>query len=544
MDTGEDFITPEFLNILFFQQKNLVIFPYVDVKHLHTLEIFTTGHTLVDLESTALHDLKNMLEFESENTYFQSPTLYFIHSLNREKLQEILSIDGIRCVLNSNEDISDLANGNGFIFFNKKMSQFLNYTERETNLDFERFLISNSQNVTVLQDTIQRIKSIATRIFAEVNQNSSFDRIPEFLKDFDQKYWQKILDFTCNYFDIIVPNVSELKKVTPYQILKQSRKEVLQDFSEEYRTIMETNKPIGKEFIQLLHEYRSKKVNPSHLELEELYNPLKLYGYLRNHHWKDGISKDFIKEWVKMSLSGYQLTESDQIDFDNILKELGHIEPKTLPLLETETTNQKKSSITLSEIPTIHDDIKYYKSWILTCLDGIEKSFEKTSVSHLPESFKSELLAEISGIINLVSSGNKTEGIGNEREKPIIVFIDTTNILNEDLSEIGELKIENIKKISNEVKSKGYDFEHIIDANSKHLFDDEETIKKLIKEGKVKQSPFGKKADIFVLECAKRFHGKILSNDGFGEYRNKYDHKWIFNNRLTCKFIRGQFVML
>ncbi|MDX1797557.1 MAG: hypothetical protein R3255_02805 [Candidatus Lokiarchaeia archaeon] len=63
MDTGSDFIKPEFLNIIFFQQKNLVIFPYVDLKHLHALEKFTVGYNVVDLETTALHNHKEILEF-------------------------------------------------------------------------------------------------------------------------------------------------------------------------------------------------------------------------------------------------------------------------------------------------------------------------------------------------------------------------------------------------------------------------------------------------------------------------------------------------
>ena len=93
MDISEDFITPEFLDILFFQQKNLVIFPYVDLKHLHGLEIFATGHNIVDLESTALHDLKNILEFEASNSYFQNPTLYFIYNLDMSKVKEIMALD-------------------------------------------------------------------------------------------------------------------------------------------------------------------------------------------------------------------------------------------------------------------------------------------------------------------------------------------------------------------------------------------------------------------------------------------------------------------
>ncbi|MHA2473798.1 MAG: hypothetical protein ACXAES_11250, partial [Promethearchaeota archaeon] len=103
MDTGEDFITPQFLNILFFQQKNLAIFPYVDLKHLHVLEIFTPGFTPIELESTALHDLKNILEFESTNSYSQSPTLYFIYNLTKEKVKEILTVKDVHCILNTNE---------------------------------------------------------------------------------------------------------------------------------------------------------------------------------------------------------------------------------------------------------------------------------------------------------------------------------------------------------------------------------------------------------------------------------------------------------
>ena len=90
-DTGFDFIQPEFLNILFFQQKNLVIFPYVDLKHLHTLELFTAGYNVVDLESTALYNLKEIIEFGAGNSYSQNKSLYFIYNLDREKFDEIIS---------------------------------------------------------------------------------------------------------------------------------------------------------------------------------------------------------------------------------------------------------------------------------------------------------------------------------------------------------------------------------------------------------------------------------------------------------------------
>ncbi len=95
MDTGIDFIQPEFLDILCFNQKNLVIFPYVDLKHLHFLELFTIGYNVVDLESTALHNLKDILEFENNNDYSQNPTIFFISNVDKQKIKAIMELDDI-----------------------------------------------------------------------------------------------------------------------------------------------------------------------------------------------------------------------------------------------------------------------------------------------------------------------------------------------------------------------------------------------------------------------------------------------------------------
>ena len=98
MDTKYDFMLPEFLNILFFQQKNIVIFPYVDLKHLKTLEIFTAGHNVIDLESTALYNLEEII-YEANNSYSQERSFFFIYGLDSEKLSAILKLEDIRCVL-------------------------------------------------------------------------------------------------------------------------------------------------------------------------------------------------------------------------------------------------------------------------------------------------------------------------------------------------------------------------------------------------------------------------------------------------------------
>lgn len=359
------------MNILFFQQKNLVIFPYVDLKHLHALEIFTVGHNIIDLESTALHNLREILEFESTNSYSQAPSLYFIYNLDKNKVKEVMSLEKVRCVLNTSENVSELVNGSNFVFFNKKSNHFLNL--EETDFSYEEYLINNSGNKEVLQDNIQKIKITASLIFSELNQNSSLERLPQLLKEYDKKYWKKILDLTSRYFDIEIPEISQLHfKENSHS--NQKSKDNLKDFSEEYYILVSKNRNIGKEFIQLLHNYRSKKVNSSHLALEQLFNPLELYNYLRNHHWKEGIPDMFVKEWSEMKLSQYQLTETDYADFESITTTLGlnpSIQKKAKGNFENPTEIRDYKPPIVSEIPSVNN-FSEYKKWLLKSLSKIE----------------------------------------------------------------------------------------------------------------------------------------------------------------------------
>ncbi len=322
MDTGIDLIQPEFLNILFFQQKNLVIFPYIDLKHLHTLEIYTVGHNVVDLESTALHNIREILEYESTNSYSQNPSFFFIYNINPEKIKEIMTIDNVRCVINTNEKVENPIKEDGFVFYNKKNKSFINYNKDQQDLEFEKELITSSSNEAELQDKIQKIKTEATRIFTEINQKGRLDSLPEILTDYDPKYWNKILDFVKLYFKIELPKSDKILN-TPKKIKVQERilrSSSLKDFTNEYERIISQNKNIAKEFIQLLHDYRSRHVNASNLDLEQLYNPQKLYIYLRNHHWNPQISEDFLINWIKMENTHLKLTENDINDFEEIFR--------------------------------------------------------------------------------------------------------------------------------------------------------------------------------------------------------------------------------
>ena len=385
MNTEDDFITSEFLNLLFFEQKNLVIFPYVDLKHLRSMDLFTVGFETVDIDSTAIHNLNEIIEYECNNSYSQLQTLYFILNPSLEELERLLDSPKVRCVINSNENVESFANGDQFVFYNKKNNTFLNYEFEGRDLSFEEEILRTSPTTHAIVDELLKIKSISSKIFVELNQNSSPDNLPEILGEYDQKYWNKILRFTELYCQIKIPEFNR-----PIQLPKKksSRKEI--DYSAEYELIIKTNRKIGRSFIQLIHEYRFDKVNPANLEVAQLFYPQKLYNYLRNHHWKKGIPKEFAIKWLKNTTKDFSDPKEALMEVQIILNKL-HI-PYFISDIDLEHNNKsevKEETISEKTLPTSNieqprkthvipsiDNFPEFKKWILTRLAELEKIVE------------------------------------------------------------------------------------------------------------------------------------------------------------------------
>ena len=230
MDTEFDFMSPEFLNVLFFQQKNLVIFPYVDLKHLRTLQTFAVGYDVVDIDSTVVHNLSDIIEFEA-GSYSQQPTFYFVLNPKTEEIEKLIESPKVRCVVNTREIVESLANGTRFVFYNKKSKTFVNYEPEKQDLSFEKHLISSCPDKQLLLDEMIKIKSLATKIFLQLNERNNAEILPEILRDYDQIYWDKILNFTRLYYDIEIPTFDR-----PNQLLRRNnnpKKEPEKDYSAE-----------------------------------------------------------------------------------------------------------------------------------------------------------------------------------------------------------------------------------------------------------------------------------------------------------------------
>ncbi len=384
MDTGYDFITPEFLHLIFFQQKNLVIFPYTDVKHLRSLDIFTIGFDTVDIDSTSIHNLSEIIEYESNNSYSQQPTLYFILSPNEEELQNLLNSRGVRCVVNARGNVESLANGDKFVFYNKKNKAFLNYSFGKHDLAFEQYLFQSSRTKEVLHDEILKVKSVASKIFAEINEANNSDNLPNLLSDFDQKYWETILNFTRLYYDVEIPEFNKPKYSSKKKSLSPEK-----DFSAEYEIILKSNSAIGKSFVQLIHDYRSKKVNSANLEVDQLFYPPKLYNYLRNHHWKRGIPEEFVSDWIRVVNQDANNGEEMLVEFQIVLNKLDYpfslpaltsslqTRPRAKPAKEGTVVKPKKvikkqiSKFNANSIPPIHN-FQEFRQWMLKKIEQLE----------------------------------------------------------------------------------------------------------------------------------------------------------------------------
>ncbi|TXT58888.1 MAG: hypothetical protein BAJALOKI1v1_1530007 [Promethearchaeota archaeon] len=352
MDTQYDFIKPEFLHLLFFQQKSLVIYPYVDLKHMRGLEVFTVGYTMIDLESTALYDIKEVISNDSSNSLEgHNPNFYLVYNLDKKKALDLLDLKNVHCILNINQNATELLpkNESQFIFYNKKTNKFLNYNFENVDLKFEQLVISHAHNLEMLRDELNNIKIAANQLFMEINKNPEDIHLASILKRYDEHEFKKVLEFTQNYYNITIPDyiASEGPR------FKRSTHKVI-DFSHEFSFIVDKNRKFREEFIQLLHDYRLKHVNESNLELRELYSPQLLYNYLRKHHWNKGIPLEFIKEWIKMNLTNYELTEQDYEEFDEILQYL-QIPRDTIYQLITEVDENQIPEIKESREKTSND---------------------------------------------------------------------------------------------------------------------------------------------------------------------------------------------
>jgi hypothetical protein len=169
-----------------------------------------------------------------------------------------------------------------------------------------------------------------------------------------------------------------------------------------------------------------------------------------------------------------------------------------------------------------------FKAWMFETLNEIEN---KLGIQSVPSS---------SNIKNLV--GNN---FSNSTKKLNKVIVDLTNILMSDLDRNRNMQANNVLLIKDQIISEGFDPVLVTDANTLHHIDDEDEFRKLVEGGIIRQSPAGRKADIFVLKLARKQNCRFITNDKYSdpEYREEFGKEWIRKNRITFIFTDGALVL-
>ncbi|MFO7797514.1 MAG: hypothetical protein ACQERB_12250 [Promethearchaeati archaeon] len=393
MDTEYDFLTPEFLHLIFFKQKNIVIFPHVDLKHLRTLEIFTVGYNLIDLEATALYNIREMIRSDAES-YSHTPNYHLIYNLNKKKAKQLLDLENAHAILNITQNATDLIESthSNFVFYNKKSTKFLNYDFENVDLTMERMILSLAKNYSMLRDALQEIKNTANKIYIAMNSNPESLNIEEIASAYTLQEQERVIEFTENYYNIILPeDTNDGDSIKGSRLQSKAEDTTALDFTNEFDIIQSQNKHLFQVFITQLDEYRTSNVNPSNLELSELFTPSRLYNYLRRHHWSEGFPKDFLIQWKDTLNKNGELSEKERADFQTILHKLGVQSNFIDKIINNESKYKQKSQESLknrdinsvlsekqkdlsnhNSIPPISDFIKF-KSWMIQQLNFIEE---------------------------------------------------------------------------------------------------------------------------------------------------------------------------
>ncbi|MBW3632196.1 MAG: hypothetical protein KY456_04120 [Chloroflexi bacterium] len=102
------------------------------------------------------------------------------------------------------------------------------------------------------------------------------------------------------------------------------------------------------------------------------------------------------------------------------------------------------------------------------------------------------------------------------------IIVDGANVAYAEKGERGEPKLANLLAVRRQLQDLGYDPIIVVDASLRHTIDDAEQYETLEDEGVIKQAPSGTEADYFVVRLAEDFEARIVSNDQFEPYLDRF----------------------
>lgn len=116
-----------------------------------------------------------------------------------------------------------------------------------------------------------------------------------------------------------------------------------------------------------------------------------------------------------------------------------------------------------------------------------------------------------------------------------LIVVDGANVAYIELSSHGDPKVSNLVAVRRALQEKGYEPVIIVDASLRHKIDDPEQLEALLDKQELRQAPAGTDADYFVMEIAKEYDARIVSNDEFQSYQEEYP--WIKERRVPLMIV-------
>lgn len=117
------------------------------------------------------------------------------------------------------------------------------------------------------------------------------------------------------------------------------------------------------------------------------------------------------------------------------------------------------------------------------------------------------------------------------------IVVDGANVAYIEKSQSGNPKVANLTAVYQALREKGFEPIIIVDAALQYKIDDALQFESLIENQTIRQAPAGTDADYFILETAKKYHARIITNDQYQDYQKEYP--WIEKSRMPLMIING-----
>jgi hypothetical protein len=126
-------------------------------------------------------------------------------------------------------------------------------------------------------------------------------------------------------------------------------------------------------------------------------------------------------EWYQMNISNYKLTESDQIDFENILKKLDLTSNKVNMNISVSKLEDFEEISSEPEMPSAKTDWIEYRNWLKDRLDYLEQLSQSVNKRSMGSSYFLNEISELNDFLVMNKRYEVSEAFQEDEDVPEIL---------------------------------------------------------------------------------------------------------------------------